>query len=329
LTSKRALRAVGGPVHQTGPQSDASSNVTKHMRLDEPRVDPMSFVLLSPATLLLGAFFLGPVIYAVYLGFTNLQLIGIHAINYRFTGFTNVVFLLGDAVFYKSLWLTVVFVVGSGAVATTLLGLVLALALQNCITPVRWVASAAAILAWTLPPTTIAFLWLATSTQSGLIAIMVGNPRLDILYQNAMLVVSTANAWSLAGLAMTMFSAALRNVPGDLMEAAQLEGCSPLQSLTRITLPLLKPTIVTCALLMMLMTFGNFTLIYLMTGGGPGNDTNILPVYTYQQGFKFHNLGYAALLGNVMVLLSALLGGMFVWATKTRRHDEPVSIDPN
>ncbi|KJF70346.1 carbohydrate ABC transporter permease [Agrobacterium arsenijevicii] len=327
MTLKRASSAVGGPVYQTGPQNDANPDAARHTRLDQPRVNPISFVLLSPAAALLGALFLGPVTYAVYLGFTNLQLIGIHAINYRFTGFTNVAFLLGDAVFYQSLWLTVVFVVGSGAVATTLLGLILALALRNCIAPVRWVASATAILAWTLPPTTIAFLWLATSTQSGLIAIMVSNPRLDILYQNAMLVVSTANAWSLAGLAMTMFSAALRNIPGDLMEAAQLEGCTPLQSLTRITLPLLKPTLITCALLMMLMTFGNFTLVYLMTGGGPGNDTNILPVYTYQQGFKFHNLGYAALLGNVTVLLSALLGGMFFWATKTRRQDEPVSIE--
>ncbi|PDT12713.1 ABC transporter permease [Rhizobium sp. J15] len=309
------------PVTPTGSQAEGSrvNQESARIRLDEPRVDPVSFALLSPAALLLGTFFLGPVIFAIYLGFTNLQLIGIHAFNYRFTGLSNVAFLLGDAVFYKSLWLTVIFVVGSGAIATTSLGLVLALALQDCLAPIRWISSAAAILAWTLPPTTIAFLWMATSTQSGLIAMLAGDMRLDLLYQHAMPVVSTANAWSLAGLAMTMFSAALRNIPGDLMEAAQLEGSSSAQTLIRITLPMLKPTIITCALLMMLMTFGNFTLIYLMTGGGPGNDTNILPVYTYLQGFKFHNLGYAALLGNVMVLLSALLGGLFVWATKTRR----------
>ncbi|CAN7687943.1 sugar ABC transporter permease [Pararhizobium sp. LjRoot235] len=321
MNSKHSMSANQGPVATTGPQvgSNTGNQARARVRLDEPRVNPISFVLLAPAALLLGTLFLGPVLYAIYLGFTNLQLIGIHAINYRFTGLSNVAFLLNDAIFYKSLWLTVIFVVGSGAIATTLLGLILALALQNCVAPIRWITSAAAILAWTLPPTTIAFLWMATSTQSGLIALMAGDQRLDLLYQHAMLVVSTANAWSLAGLAMTMFSAALRNIPGDLMEAAQLEGASSVQSLRRITLPMLKPTIVTCALLMMLMTFGNFTLIYLMTGGGPGNDTNILPVYTYQQGFKFHNLGYAALLGNVMVLLSAVLGGLFVWATKSRR----------
>ena len=289
------------------------------VRLDIPRVDPVSFVFLAPAALLLFALFMGPVIYAIYLGFTNLQLIGIHAINYRFTGLSNVTFLLHDEIFYQSLWLTIVFVIGSGAIGATMLGLVLALALQGCMPFVRWISSAAAILAWTLPPTTIAFVWLATSTQSGLISMLMGNRQFDLLYSHAMLVVSLANAWSLAGIAMTMFSAALRNIPGDLIEAAKLEGASLRQILTGITLPLLKSTIVTCALLMMLMTFGNFTLIYLMTGGGPANDTNILPVYTYLQGFKFHNLGYAALLGNVVVILSAVLGGLFVSATKSRR----------
>jgi multiple sugar transport system permease protein len=88
----------------------------------------------------------------------------------------------------------------------------------------------------------------------------------------------------------------------------------------RLTLPLLKPTMVTSALLMTLLSFANFTLIYLMTAGGPSNDTNILPVYSYLQGFKFYRLGYAALLGNVMVILSALIGAIFVFAGRSRRR---------
>ncbi len=95
-------------------------------------MNAISFVLLSPAALLLATLFLGPVLYAVYLGFTNLQLIGVNAVNYRFTGLRNIIFMLNDMIFYKSLWLTVIFVIGSGAIATTLLGLVLALAIQKC-----------------------------------------------------------------------------------------------------------------------------------------------------------------------------------------------------
>lgn len=288
-------------------------------RLDRARFNPVSFVLLAPAGLLLAGLFLAPVIYAIYLGFTNLELIGLHSVNYRFTGWSNVQFLLGDTTFYRSLWLTVVFVVGSGAIGATLLGLVMAIAMQDCMPSLRFIAGALAIMAWTLPPTTIAFVWIASSTQSGVIAMLLGNRKLDLLYSDAMLVVSAANAWSLAGLSVIMFSAALRNVPSDIVEAAMLEGASSLQRLMRITIPVLKPTIVTCALLMTLLTFGNFALIYLMTAGGPGNDTNILPVYSYLEGFKFHKLGYSALLGNVVVILSAIIGAIFVFIGKSRR----------
>ncbi len=288
-------------------------------RLDRPRYNAASLALLAPAGVLLVTMFLLPVLYAIYLGFTNLELIGLHSVNYRFTGWSNVNFLLGDATFYQSLWLTVIFVVGSGAIGATLLGLVMAIAMQECMPSVRFIAGALAIMAWTLPPTTIAFVWIASSTQSGVFAMLLGDRKLDLLYSHAMLVVSAANAWSLAGLSVIMFSAALRNIPGDILEAATLEGASSRQRLIRVTIPVLKPTIVTCALLMTLLTFGNFALIYLMTAGGPGNETNILPVYSYLEGFKFHKLGYSALLGNVIVIMSAVIGAIFVYIGKSRR----------
>jgi multiple sugar transport system permease protein len=259
------------------------------------------------------------VLYAVYLGFTNLQLVGIHAIRYSFTGWANLDFLVSDSTFYKSLLLTVYFVVGSGAVGATLLGLVLAIAMQQSTRIARWAGSAVAILAWTLPPTTIAFVWKATTTQGGLIAKVLNSQTLDLLYQYPMLIVSIANAWSFAGLSLIMFAAALRNIPTDLFEAARLEGASSAQCLARITIPMLRSTIVTIALLMMLQTFANFTIVYLMTAGGPGNESSILPVYAYIVGFKFQKLGYAALLGDVMVILSAILGGLFLYFGRQRR----------
>jgi multiple sugar transport system permease protein len=76
---------------------------------------PVSLVLLAPAAILLLSLLALPIVYAIYLGFTNLQLIGPHAVNYWFTGLQNVRTLLNDDVFSSSLWQTVVFVVGSGA----------------------------------------------------------------------------------------------------------------------------------------------------------------------------------------------------------------------
>jgi multiple sugar transport system permease protein len=298
---------------------DSLRQLMKHeSRLDRERFNMAAIPLLTPALVLLGGLFLFPIAFAVYLGFTNLQLVGLHAAHFWWTGLDNVNFLLGDDTFYQSLWLTVVFVVGSGAIGSTALGLVLAIAMQNSATLVKQVAGALAIVAWTLPPTTIAIVWKATTAESGIMPTLLGNPRYDLLYKHAMIVVSAANAWSLAGLSMIMFSAALRNVPKDILEAGRLEGASSWECLVHITLPVLKSTIVTSSLLMTLLTFGNFTLVYLMTAGGPGNDTNILPVYSYLQGFKFYNLGYSALLGDVVVIISAILGAAFVALGRTR-----------
>lgn len=299
---------------------DSLRQLMKHeSRLDRERFNMAAIPLLTPALVLLGGLFLFPIAFAVYLGFTNLQLVGLHAAHFWWTGLDNVNFLLGDDTFYQSLWLTVVFVVGSGAIGSTALGLVLAIAMQNSATLVKQVAGALAIVAWTLPPTTIAIVWKATTAESGIMPTLLGNPRYDLLYKHAMIVVSAANAWSLAGLSMIMFSAALRNVPKDILEAGRLEGASSWECLVHITLPVLKSTIVTSSLLMTLLTFGNFTLVYLMTAGGPGNDTNILPVYSYLQGFKFYNLGYSALLGDVVVIISAILGAAFVALGRTRQ----------
>jgi multiple sugar transport system permease protein len=287
-------------------------------RLDRARFNVATVPLLTPALVLLVGLFLFPIAFAVYLGFTNLQLVGLHAIRFWWTGLDNLNFLLGDDTFYQSLWLTLVFVVGSGAVGATALGLVLALAMENATALARQLAGALAIVAWTLPPTTIAIVWKATTSESGIVPTLLGNPRYDLLYKHAMFIVSAANAWSLAGLSMIMFAAALKNVPRDILEAARLEGASARECLFQVTLPLLKSTIVTSSLMMTLLTFGNFTIVYLMTAGGPGNDTNILPVYSYLEGFKFYNLGYSALLGDVIVIISAILGAAFVVLGRSR-----------
>jgi multiple sugar transport system permease protein len=307
-TSNLRLAVLKTPEDSRGP------------RLDLARFNPASLLLLLPAAILLIGLFVYPVGYSIYLGFTNLQLIGPNSIHYRFTGMQNINFMISDAVFYRSIWLTLVFVVGSGAVGTTLLGLIMALALQESVAAVGMLVSGLAITAWTLPPAAIAIIWYAATTQGGVFPQLLGFPRSDMLYSHAMTVVSLANAWSLVGLASIIFSAALRNLPREIIEAAKLEDASPWQRLTRLTIPLLNPTILTSALLMTLLSFGNFTLIYLMTQGGPAGDSNILPVYSYLQGFTFKRLGYAALLGDVIVVISALLGIAFVWLASARRR---------
>jgi multiple sugar transport system permease protein len=281
-------------------------------RLDRRSDGWNSALLLSPAGLLLAALFLAPVAYSVYLGLTNLQLIGPRSVNYHFTGMANLRMLFRDREFYRSIYLTLYFVVGSGAIGSTLVGLMLALLMQDAQPALKAAVGGAVVLGTVLPPTTVAVIWQAVTASGGVLPTLFGMGSGDLLYNAPMLVVSVANGWSLCGLSMLIFAAALRNVPPDMIEAAKLEQAGPLTRFRRITLPVLRPTVITSSLLMTLLSFGNFTLVFLMTGGGPAGATNILPVYSYMQGFAFHRLSYGALLGNVIILMAAGLGMLFM-----------------
>jgi multiple sugar transport system permease protein len=254
--------------------------------------------------------------YAFYLGFTNLRLLGPTSTNFQWTGLTNFFTMIHDPVFINSLWITLIFVVGSGVIGATAVGLFLAVVMRRAVAASRHIVGAIVVVAWMLPPVTIAYVWYAATSSGGTFGALVGHPSSDILYAAPLLIMCLANTWSLTGLAMLMFGAALRNIPEDIDEAAKLEGAGAVARFRKITLPLLKPTIITTSLLMTLLAFGNFTIVYIMTGGGPNNATNILPVYSYQQGFTFDNLAYGALLGNVMVVLAAILGFAYVRFTR-------------
>lgn len=288
-------------------------------RLDRRRFQWSSSVLLAPAIVLIGLVFIYGVGYSIYLGFTNLSLSGANAIHYSWTGTENLKQLGHDHVFWHSLWITFVFVFGSGVVGATVFGLALAVLMEKALAGLRLIAGAIVLIAFMLPPVTIAVVWYAASINGGTFATLAGNPGADPLFKAPLLFVSLANMWSLVGLSMLLFTAALRNIPGDIVEAATLEGAGGIKRFWTITLPMLRQTILTSALLMTLLSLGNFTIVWLMTQGGPGNATNILPVYSYQQGFVFSNLGYGALLGNVMVILSAIFGVGYVRAERGRR----------
>lgn len=275
-----------------------------------------TLVLLAPALALLLGLFVLPVGYSVYLAFTNLSLIGPTAVNYQFTGLANLVQLLQDPVFWTSTWLTFAFVLGSGVIGVTATGMILALLMRAATPVVRVVVGAIVIVAWMLPPVTAAIIWYAFSTADGTLAVLLGHPNADFLQSVPLLMVSLANVWSTAGFAMLVLAAGLRNIPDEIQEAAALENISAWKQFWGITMPLMRPTIVTTILLVSLLSLANFTLIWIMTAGGPGNATDILPVYSYQQAFVFDRLGYGSLISVVMVAMSAVLGVMYVRSSR-------------
>lgn len=306
--------ANGGPVSIRPGQG---REIPTGRRLDRERFHWGSLTLLLPALLLLVVLFLIPVGYAFFLGFTNLRLVGPTALTYHFTGLANLRQLGSDSVFPQSVELTAIFVAGS-VVGTVIVGLGLALLMRNANGPIRIVVGGVAVIAWMMPAVTAGMTWYASTTAGGTFATIVGLSQSDFLHSQPLLIVTLANTWSQCGFAMLVFAAALRNIPGEVIEAATLENASAVQRFRMIVLPMLRPTIVTTVLLVTLLTLANFALIYIMTQGGPGNATNILPVYSYQQAFSFNNLAYGALIGDVMVVIATVLGFAYVRASRVR-----------
>jgi multiple sugar transport system permease protein len=281
-------------------------------RQDEQRFRLSSAGWLVPSLVLIGVLFLFPVGYAVYLGFTNLQLLGPHAQNYWFTGFDNIDRMIHDTVFWHSVRLTLIFVVLSGIVAQTLLGMMLALTMRAAWAPLRIGVGALVILAWVLPEISVAFIWYAFAQADGTLTLLTRDSSANYLASNAMLIVCIANAWRGTAFSMLVFTAGLRGVSAEVDEAAQLEGAAYWRRLFSVVLPIMRPTIMTNLLLITLGTLSDFTLIFAMTQGGPGNDTSILPVYMYIEAFQFNELGYGTAIALALILLAALFSALYV-----------------
>lgn len=278
-------------------------------------IDGVGFLLLAPAGLLLLALFLAPVAYAFYLGLTNVTLVGIHAQHYWFTGWANLQRLWQDRSFWHSLWLTAIFLFGASVVGVTGVGMALALLMQHAHVFWQRLAGAVAILAWMLPPVTAALIWYAFSTTGGTLSLLAGG-RADPLDDHPMLIVILANVWATAGFSMMVLGSGLRGISREVLEAARMENASRLQTFVFVTLPLMRRTLVTNLLLVTLIILANYALTYIMTAGGPNDATNILPIYAYQQGFTFSNLGYGALVGDVLVLIATVFAYFYVRAVR-------------
>jgi multiple sugar transport system permease protein len=115
--------------------------------------------------------------------------------------------------------------------------------------------------------------------------------------------VIAANIWQMLGFYMIILLTGMQNIPGNLYEAAQIDGANAVRRFLRITLPLLKPSIFLCFVIGMLNSVTSFDLVYVMTAGGPGRATEILVTYIYKLGFTQTRFDYAAAVTVVFFVL--------------------------
>ncbi|WP_020016289.1 carbohydrate ABC transporter permease [Promicromonospora sukumoe] len=276
-------------------------------------------VPLAPAVVLLALFMLGPVVWSFYGSFTNAALTGPAALSPEWIGFDNYTALVGDPDFPKSLWLTVVFVFLSAVVGQNVMGILLAGLLRSAVRPVRSIASTVVVAAWVLPEIVAAFAAYAFFHSEGTLNTLLGGIGItgpDWLYSTPMLAVILANIWRGTAFSMMVYSAALAEVPPELTEAAQLDGANGLQRLTWVTLPVIRRSISTNLMLTTLQTLSVFTLIYVMTGGGPGTDSSTLPILAYQEAFKFAQVGYGTAIATVMIIVGGIFSVIYIRALR-------------
>jgi multiple sugar transport system permease protein len=265
------------------------------------------WVMLFPALLVLGLVFIYPIARAFWLSWftenlgTQLQPV--------FTGLGNYQRMLGDGRFWQSLSNTAIFTVIS-VFLELLLGLGVALVLNKSFWG-RGVVRTAAIIPWALPTAVMGLAWAwIFNDQYGVVNDLLirlglidtginwlGTPSL------AMIALIVADVWKTTPFISIILLAGLQSISEDLYEAHRLDGASPWQSFTQITLPLLMPQILIALLFRFAQSFGIFDLIQVMTGGGPAGSTETVSIYIYSTVMRYLDFGYGAALVVVTFLL--------------------------
>jgi multiple sugar transport system permease protein len=137
----------------------------------------------------------------------------------------------------------------------------------------------------------------------------------------ALFAILMTDVWQWTPFLMLIVLAGLQSIPLELHEAAEVDGASAWQSFWRITLPLLLPMIIIGILIRAMDAFKLFDIVYLVTGGGPGNVTETISFYTYLQGFKFFSLGYTAAMAFIQLIIITLIARFFLSFQKRQRGE--------
>lgn len=254
-------------------------------------------------------------LWAFHASLTDAGLTGRSARNPSWVGLENYQRLLTDPVFPLSVLLTVVFVAGSAVLGQNLLGLALAVLMRRARPLVSAVVGTAVVAAWVLPEIVAAFAAYAYFSGDGTLNQLLGSLGLvqqDWLYAFPMVAVMLANVWRGTAFSMLVYRAALNEVPAEVTEAAQMDGAHGWQRFVFITLPMIRGSITTNLMLITLQTLAVFTLVWVMTAGGPANTSTTLPVLAYLEAFKFGDIGYGTAVASVLILIGAAFGLAYV-----------------
>lgn len=272
------------------------------------------WLLLAPALLLLTLVVAWPLARNLALSLFEVEL-G-RELGFTFVGLEHYRALLVDGQFHRALGNTVLFTAASTALEM-LLGLVFALLLAAPFRG-RGLARGLVLVPWALPTAVMAMAWrFLYNDQYGAVNDLL--LRLGVVAEPinwlgepgwAMAAAVLADVWKTTPFVVVILLAGLAAIPGELYEALEIDGAGRWQRFRLLTLPRLVPFLLLALLFRVVQAFGLFDLMWVLTGGGPGGSTEVLPLLIYRATFRYLDLGYGAAVTVVtaVVTLAAAFG---------------------
>ncbi|WP_019807407.1 carbohydrate ABC transporter permease [Saccharomonospora halophila] len=300
----------------TGTGSVTGATRRSRSRADGNRVGP-SPLMAAPALVFFGFFALVPLVGVVALSFVRWD--GIAAM--RWAGLDHWGSVLTDPSTYHAIWLSVQVMVVSWLVQTPislLLGVLIARRGRY-----RAVLGVLYFLPMLLSSAAIAIAFKALLDPNFGLSLAFGA---EAFAQNwlgdpdlALYVVVFVIAWQFVPFHTLLYQAGVRQIPGSLYEAAEIDGAGPVRQFFHITVPQLRYTIITSSTLMLVGSLTYFDLVFVLTGGGPGDATRLLPLDMYLTGFSGNEMGRAGTLAVLLVVTGLTLAlGLSRWASFDR-----------
>lgn len=283
--------------------------------------EPYGFI--APTALLMLGLMLVPIVIVIGYSFYDNVILNKHP---EFLGIANYVEIVTDPAFLTAIRNTLFFV-GVSVAAHLVLGLVFALLLNSRLLG-RWVSAIARgifILPWLFTAAIVAVLWRMLLSPNGVVNFLLEGAGLTTGQVEwlsdpkiALIAVTFINIWSGYPFFMISMLAGLQGIPGDLYEAARVDGANAVQRFWNVTLPQLRPIIIAMMLLDFIWTSQQFALIWGTTGGGPIDATEMLSTYTYKLAFAKYEFALASTSAVLVLLLSMVLAFFYVRHQRAR-----------
>ncbi len=276
------------------------------------------FIYLSPTLLLLTVLSLIPIATVFY--YSLMDNVIITGDTPSFVGLSNYIEILASGDFLTALGNTLILAIGS-VIAHFILGLSFAMLLNtDLVSPMtKALFRVVYILPWVFTASIIAVLWRLLLNPNGVVNYMLmglglaGGP-VEWLgsRQLALPSIIFINIWAGYPFYMVSFLAGLQGISASLYEAAKIDGANALQLFRFITLPQLKPIIISLAMLDFIWTTHQFTLIWMTTGGGPIRASEVLSTFTYKTAFSSYQFSLASTIAVIILALSTIVGVFYV-----------------